>query len=222
MELPPNDDLNPYASPKAEAPAGDGQGPDQPKTLGAGEVIRIEGVLSPKDLYHANRLLNKPTPQTSIGCVVVILLVASFFWFLVFNVEHKVTTAWALLALLLLVPAVAIGYVGLRQARRIRRYCDRQRGMCAGQRIEISDSELKQQSDTASALYQWTAFSTCTSSKRVVLLHFDPPAAMFYEPPFGFLIIPRAFFTSDAEWDCFLRLVREKLPKRYRETKSDD
>jgi hypothetical protein len=41
-----------------------------------------------------------------------------------------------------------------------------------------------------------------------------------YEPPQAFLLVPRAFFASQVEWDRFVRLVHEKLPAKYHEERA--
>jgi hypothetical protein len=88
------------------------------------------------------------------------------------------------------------------------------------QQIEIFDEGIKHQTAVGTAVYRWAAFSKFTSSDRVVLVHFDPPVDILYQPPQAFLIIPSAFFADEAEWNRFLGIVQQKLPKKYQESHS--
>ncbi len=221
MQPPPEENFNPYASPKSEALL-DGQDADDLGTLAAGEVIEIEGVLSPKDLFHACRLAQRGEPRDSfVGCAIIVVFVA-LPWAIVFSGVKMIPFAAAWVCLLGLAVIARVGYAAVRQARLIYRYWHAQRGIFRPQRIEITDSGVRQQTEAGLAAYRWTAFSKCASSERVLVLHFDPPATLVYDPPAAAMVIPRAFFTSDGQWEHVVRVVRKKLPEKYQEKKKGE
>ena len=211
MEPEYDENPNPYASPAS--PPGD-QDPHGWEPLVPGEVLRIEGVLAPKDLLHANQQKGQERPADRIHVAVVFLVL--FLGTAVPAIGAPI--GLALLSAFFLALAIGFGYAGLGAARRIRRYWRQRRGVFRFQRIEITEEGIRQQTEDGSAAYGWNVFATYTASKRVVILDFDPPEGQMYHSALGRLIIPRDFFLSDADWNRFVRLVRGKLPKRYRES----
>ena len=177
-----------------------------------GEVLRIQGVLSQKDLFGANKLMGKERPSDALS-------VASLFLFLFLaTFGAAITSHFALmiLAALFLALATGFGYAGFRLVRRVDRYWRQQRGVFRFRQIEITEKGIRQQTKNSSAAYQWNVFAKYAATKRLVILHFDPPDGQMYYCAGGCLIIPREFFLSDTDWDRFVRLVRGKLPKKYR------
>jgi hypothetical protein len=198
---------NPYVSPAS--PPG-GQDPRDWEPLVPGEVLRIEGVLAPRDLFHANQLKGRERPADAIHVAVVFLMV--FLGTAVPAItEHF---GLAVLAAFFLALAVGFGYTGLRAARRIDRYWRQQRGVFQFRQIEITAEGIRQQTEDSSVACRWNVFAEYTASKRVVMLHFDVPKGFMYHSALECLIIPREFFVSDADWRRFVRLVRGTLPKK--------
>ena len=218
MESQPDEPLNPYASPKSDLISGSGQWPEAPQALAQGEVLRLEGTISPKDLFHANSLTSRPGPSDVFGCIILL-----FFMLLPWGVLLSMgigPIGGLLTALFGLGLSVFAGCKALGKLRQINRYWRHQRGVCQPQRVEVSDAEIRQQTETGWSVYRWSAFSRYTGSRRVVVLHFDPPGAFLYEPPQAFLLLPRTFFASQADWDRFVRLVHEKLSAKYHEERA--
>ena len=205
---------NPYVSP-ASPPRG--QDPRDWEPLVPGEVLRIQGVLSPKDLFAANKLRGKDKPSDGFSAASLFL----FFFLGTLGAAIGVHFAFIILVLIFLALALGFAYAALRAARRIDRYWRDQRGVFRPQQIEITEQGIRQQTEEISAAYRWNVFATHTASKRVVILDFDPPQGPWCHSTFGCLVIPREFFLCDADWDRFVRLVRRKLPKRYREGRWD-
>lgn len=217
--MPLDDDFNPYASPEPEAPWARDGGLHDLRFPAAGEVVRLEGVISPRDLFHANRLVNRSTPSDAIGCAIVLLFMLLPWGFILSAWGVPNAMRWTCLAVLVL--AAVLGNIAFSHARRMHRCWHRGRGIFGPQRIEIAVSGIRQETEAGLAVYQWTAFSKYVASNRVVLLEFDPPSAVFYEPPSAFLVIPRTFFTNDGEWIRFVNFVKAKLPQKYRESRND-
>ncbi len=209
MEPDRDENPNPYVSP-ASPPRG--QDPRRWDPLVPGEVLRIQGVLSQKDLFGANKLLGKEKPSDALSAASIFLLL----FLATLGPAVAIHFAIMLLAAFFLALAIGFGYAGLRSARRIDRYWRQQRGVFRFQQIEITEEGIRQQTEDTSAAYQWDVFARYTASKRVMILHFDPPQGQMYYSARGCLIIPREFFLSDTDWDRFVRLVRGKLPKKYR------
>jgi hypothetical protein len=210
MESQPDEPFNPYASPKSEVGTGSSEGIE---ALAEGEVIRGQGTVSPRDLFLANKLTSRPGPGDLLGCLVLLVFVLAPW-----GVLLSLSAGWlggAVTALFGLGIAVFVGVKALMKTREIDGYWRRQRGVFQAQRIEISDAEIRLQSEAGWSVYRWSAFSKHTASVRVMVLHFDPPTAFLYEPPHAFLVIPRAFFAHQTDWDRFVRLVHEKLPQEY-------
>jgi hypothetical protein len=211
---PTDEPFNPYASPQSELVAADGRVASE-DVLAAGEVIRVEGVLTPQDLFHANNLAGRPAPSDAVGCVLVMgftLLPWAVILAMWTGPLGPLSVAMAGLAL-----AIYAAWSAFVQLRRVRRYWRERRGVCSVQRIEISHDEIRHQTEAGAAVYRWSAFSKHSSSPRVVLLHFDPPGSFLYDPPQSFLLVPRSLFAGDGEWNRFVTLVQQKLPKQYYE-----
>ena len=200
---------NPYVSP-ASPPRGRDRWDWEP--LVPGEVLRVEGVLAPKDLFLANNLKAAQKPGDAITLAVVFFMI-----FLGTAIPAVIEQrGFVYLAAVFLALAIGFGSVGFPAARRIDRYWRDKRGVFQFRQIEISEEGIRQQSEDSSAEYRWDVFGTYTATKRVVMLEFDPPEGYVYHFAFGQLLIPREFFLCDADWNRFVRLVRRKLPKTYR------
>lgn len=195
------------------AGGGDRDGPSR-EAPAQSEAIRVEGTMLPKDLFAANKLAGKERPST------VIWLVGTFSTlFLGICVASVVSGEFEALFLAAIFLALAIG-IGLRafyMDRRVDRCWRQRRGIFRPQRIEITEEGVGQQMENCSTRYRWNAFSKYAASRRVLILHFDPPDVWFVHTMRGHLIIPRQFFSTDAEWERFVRLVQSKLPKKYRD-----
>ena len=141
MESQPDEPLNPYASPKSDVAPGSGEGPQTQDALAHGEVIRLEGTISPKDLFHANKLTTRPEPSDVFGCMFLLVFVL-----LPWGVMLSMWVGWlgaALTALFGLCIAVSVGCRALLKTRQIHRYWRHQRGVCQPQRIEIGRCALR-------------------------------------------------------------------------------
>ncbi len=216
MEPHPNEPTDPQPSPTREATGAsdrDAAGREAPSQA---EIIRIGGILSPTDLFAANKLAHRERPSDAIVVAAVFLALS-----LGMGVTSVVTrqSGWLGLAAICLALAIGIGVEGLRSARRITRCWRQQQGIFRPQRVEITQEGIRQQTDESSAAYRWNAFSKYAASERVVILHFDPPEAFMHSMR-GYLIIPRELFPFDADWDRFVGLVQGKLPKKYHEDRA--
>jgi hypothetical protein len=216
IEPQPNEPFDRHASPKRDAAPGSDQDREAGEADSPGEIIRIGGTISPKDLFSANKLTHQEKPSDAIVVVAMFLLVS-----LGICVGAVVTRESGLLflAAMFLVVAIGLGFSAFRSVRRLDQDWRQQRGIFRPQRIEITEEGIGQQMEDRSAAYRWNAFSKYAASKRVIILHFDPPDGWFMHSMRGYLVIPREFFPSDADWHRFLQLVQRKLPKRYRERK---
>jgi hypothetical protein len=216
MEPQPNEPFDPHASPKREATGASDRDVAGREAPSQAEIIRIGGILSPKDLFAANKLAHRERPSDAI-VVAAVFFALSLGLGVTSAVTHQ--SGWLGLAAISLVVAIGIGLEALYAARRIKRCWRQQRGIFRPQRVEITEEGIRQQTDGSSVAYRWNAFSKYAASKRVVILHFDPPEALMHSMR-GYLIIPRELFPSEGDWDRFVRLVQGKLPKKYHEDRA--
>jgi hypothetical protein len=203
-------DPNPYASPKSDAADTQSRASGGSDTL-ADEPIHVEGVLSPKELFRANTLANRTTPVgNTVGCLIVFATWLFPWMLLCADVPYAVVC--------MLIVLVGLGlilvYQGIHQLRAIKGLWRHGRGIFEPQQLLIAESGIRWSTYSGMAAYQWSAFSKCSCSDKVVLLHFEPAASTYFEPPSAFLVVPRTFFPSDADWDRFVRAVKEKLPAK--------
>ncbi|MHC4406610.1 MAG: YcxB family protein [Planctomycetota bacterium] len=220
MQPLPDEDFNPYASPSAEPSRRDGEAPDDSEGTGLTEGITVEGIVSPKDLVRGGDADSRSAPQDAIGCALVLVFVF-LPWGLLLATQGVPFALGGTLALVLIL-TLLIGHMAFRQARLLQRLWHARRGVFRPQRIEITNEGIRQETDEGVSAYRWTAFSRHAVAKRAILLHFEPPSTLFYDPPSSFVVIPRAFFASDAEWEVLLKLVKQKLPAKPRRKGTDD
>jgi hypothetical protein len=198
---------------KDAAGGGDRDGPSR-EAPAQSEAVRIEGTMLPKDLYGANKLAGKEKPSNVLWAVGVFS--ALFFVACVASVASGEFGPWFPAPLFLAV-ALGIGGRALYSVRCVNRCWRQGRGVFRRQHVEITEEGIRQQMDDRWTAYRWSAFSKYAASRRVLILHFDPPDGWFLHTMRGYLIVPRQFFPSDAEWDRFVELVRSKLPRKYRD-----
>ena len=178
------------------------------------EVIRAEGAISPGDLFGANKLANKEKPFDVIWPVGM-----SSMLFLGICVGSAVARDFEALpgAAIFLAIGLGVGVRALYRLRRVSRSWREGRGLFQAQTVEISEEGIRQQMEDRSTAYRWNAFSKYAASKRVLILHFDPPDGWFVHTMRGYLIISRQLFPSDGEWERVVQLIQRKLPRRYRD-----
>jgi hypothetical protein len=202
--------FNPYASPETGGPEQAGVDARVP----FGSPVRIGGALTRKELYHAMKVGRGSSPGgTAVGCAVMALL-----WILPWGILALVSklahSGVVLLTMLIGGLIIGITFDWIKQLRRLERHCRLRAGVFEAQNVVISDSQIEFTSQTSRAVHQWGAFSCYSRSDRVLLLHFDPPASTFYDPPAAFVIVPRSFFRDAGQWERFVEFIAARLPKK--------
>jgi hypothetical protein len=175
---------------------------------GAGP-IRVGGVLSPADYFRAMRMFRTRRQIASVGTLyLAVLLIAVVMGENrsgraplrdhLYNAIGPIVVATASFAGVLAVLSV-------RRRLKIRSLWRAQRNPFTPCEILITNEGITLSRRDSTVSHQWSAFTACKCSEHLVLLNSDPPTSGG--------VVPRAFFTNDAEWARFVRIVEANVPK---------
>lgn len=195
----PEHDQNPYASPQAETAAAPILVPNR-APFGLERPIRAAGTIRRQDVRDGLRLVI-PGGHTPLMLLVAALLLV---WMIATDGPVEVF-AHPLFPLLVTLVAIVVGaQLGVRSL--LRRLAAEWCGAEIAPEFEFAEQTVRVKTASMESLRAWDAFSRCTISSRVALLHLHPASE--------WLTLPRSLF-DPADWQAFLHLVRHKLPQRH-------
>ena len=164
------------------------------------QAIVIEGCISKRDAREAFWLAIRP--RKAIAVLGVGLIVVLFLLGVVQIIAEPREYAGYVLTLITLVSSVSPVLLPRYQTWRAFK---NPRGLGGPHRRIVSAAGIESITPEAQTNFQWTVFSIYRRSQNVALICFAPGRKLFY-------VVPRAMFTSDADWQRFVELLEEKLP----------
>lgn len=173
-------------------------------------LVRVNGAISWEDWKHMQSLIGRPWPSRAFraGCLLPIVIAGAVLVWLMQGSDRL----WIPLAALA-VPLVFLFYLlFVWPTQSLRRQCKRREGPFAPFEARVWEEGVELVGRASVAMIPWKGFAKLTQTDRVLLLHEAGSEVV--------RLIPRAFFSSEEEWEALLRLVREKLPDESSQTVS--
>ncbi len=195
----PEHDQNPYASPRAETAAAPILVPNR-APFGLDRPIRAAGTIRRQDVRDGLRLVIPGGRAALLLLIAALLLV----WMIATDGPVEVFAHPLLPLLVTLVAIVGGAQMGVRSL--LRRLAAEWCGAEIAPEFEFAEQTVRVKTASTESLRVWDAFSRCTISDRVALLHLHPASE--------WLTLPRSLF-DPADWQAFLDLVRHKLPQGH-------
>jgi hypothetical protein len=166
-------------------------------------LFRINGAISWEDLKHAQQLIGRPWLSRAFraGCLLPLVIAGALLvWLMQGSDRLWIPLVSLAVPLLLLVYLLFVWPI-----QSLRGQCKRREGPFAPFEDRVWEEGMEFVGRTSAAWIPWKGFAKLTQTDRGLLFHEAGPGMVRF--------IPREAFSSQEEWDAFLRLVREKLPE---------
>ncbi len=173
---------------------------------GGQPLARVEGAISWEDWKHVQQLIGRPwlSRLGRVGCLLALLILVLIpAGLAVYRHGIGELGPWLLVSAPVILVFIVLLFVW--PALRLRRQWKRQKGPFGPFEVRVWEEGVEFIEQTSAAMVAWAGFAKFVLTDRVLLLyHVGAQVVRF---------IPRAFFSSEEEWEALLRLVREKLPE---------
>jgi hypothetical protein len=176
---------------------------EAPDREGRRPLVRVDGAISWEDWKHVQKLVGRPWLSRTVraGCLLPfviagVVLIAS---------SHGTSRMWVLLGCLAVAALFVLYALFVLPTAGARSECKRRERRFAPFEVRVWAEGVEFAGRLSAVMICWPTFAGFTLSHRALLLHQTWPSMIRF--------IPRAFFTSEEEWQALLRLVREKVPE---------